>query len=247
MEERPILFSAPMVRAILAGTKTQTRRVVKPQPFASHPAGAVLGGQNCASRWIFYPAGPIDGSEEAAYETDDGLRPCPYGQPGDRLWVRETWRWYGRFRAGHNEGGFLYAADLSSKTFTDFPDAIDRWGEFEAACERGQTNKWKPSIHMPRWASRLTLEITGVRVERVQEISEADARAEGCDGECPIGYIPAYQKAPLAYHYAQVWAAINGEEGSRSWSANPWVWVVEFKRVGDHKAHELSTQEVTHA
>jgi hypothetical protein len=91
--------------------------------------------------------------------------------------------------------------------------------------------RWRPSIHMPRWASRITLEITGIRVERVQEIGEEEARAEGCDGDCPIGYIPAYQRAPLAYHFAQLWDQINGKRPGCSWNDNPWVWAISFRRV----------------
>lgn len=94
----------------------------------------------------------------------------------------------------------------------------------------GVPKRWRPSIHMPRWASRLTLEIAGVRAERVQEIGEADAKAEGCDGDCPIGYIPAYEKAPFAYHYAQLWDSINAARGF-PWSSNPFVWVVTFKII----------------
>jgi hypothetical protein len=185
VSERPILFSGAMVRAILSGAKTQTRRICKPQPVSC-----------------------------------DQDRDCPYGQPGDRLWVRE---------------GFT-PLPMQAPT-----DKASRWqicyaagGAEEREAPAGYNpmlynyERWSPSIHMPRWASRITLEITGVRVERLQAISEADAAAEGCDGNCPIGHLPAYMKGPLSYHYAQLWESINGPG---SWEANPWVWVVAFRRI----------------
>lgn len=201
MAERPILFSGPMVRALLAGTKTQTRRAVKPQP---------------AGEW----AAP-------------GRTSCPYGQLGDRLWVRETWadltathgqRWEKRNPVtGLYERGqhpfFWYAAD------GDQPDL----GGGERNPER-----WRPSIHMPRHACRLVLEVTGVRVERLQAISEDDALAEGIDTEGHDYLTGERWKAagsalsPERYAFASLWRRINGQA---SWDANPWVWVVEFKVV----------------
>lgn len=211
--ERPILFNGAMVRAILEGRKTQTRRVVadKHMPL------------------VFAAALP------ALHES------CPYGQPGDRLWVRETWR---------------TAKLLDSKS----PAAIG-----EMCTEAGYTNPWAPlayeadgyqnsewrgfdlggdaepgktrvSIHMPRWASRILLEITAVRVERLQDISEADARAEGI-AAFDVAFAGDKRRDPLTQQHPTVrfadafcdlWQSINGEQ---SWHENPWVWVVEFKRV----------------
>ena len=179
MKERPILFSAPMVRALLAGTKTQTRRT------CNHPGLKDLSYiVNCGDGWW--------GDEEGDFQAR-----CPYGQPGDRLWVRETFcdDWLA------DAGGVAYRADGGMDAEM-----------FDAGCT------WRPSIHMPRSLSRITLEVTGVRVERLQDISEADAIAEGTP--FPFGgWVGGYQK---------LWESINGPG---SWDLNPWVWVVEFKRV----------------
>jgi hypothetical protein len=201
MKERPILFSAPMVRAILAGQKTQTRRALAPDLFISS-GGAVV---RMAS------AGPATTGIREAH--------CPYWrQPGDRLWVREAWAWSG--------DGAIPAFDRVRKG--------EVW--FRADPERTSPGiRWRPSIHMPRWASRITLEVTGVRVERLQDISEADAQAEGvtpkwepgCSGRL-MEALGGFSFRPAASAYADLWEQINGPG---SWDANPWVWVVEFRRV----------------
>ncbi|VVE07452.1 ASCH domain-containing protein [Pandoraea sputorum] len=221
MKERPILFSAPMVRAILDGSKTQTRRVVK--------------------KWT----GKVDGK---AIPSDVSYLPdftcyranCPYGQPGDRLWVRETW-----FSADILFQGYEcdppqtvgYRADLTARI--DGVNPIDtygwNWGH--------ESVKWKPSIHMPRWSSRITLEITGVRVERLQAISHDDALAEGVtdlastlsEEPYPSGESPEQISHRLQWpqrQFRQLWESISGPG---SWDANPWVWVIEFKRVDGAK------------
>ena len=163
MTERPILFSAPMVRAILDRTKTQTRRVVKLKPDYM----------------------------ETFLRLPNKVACCPYGQPGGRLWVRET--------------------------FEDCESALHSCVLYRADGGTPGT-KWTPSIHMPRWASRITLEITGVRVERLRDNREADAISEGTPFPCG-GWVGGYQK---------LWESIHGPG---SWDLNPWVWVVEFKRV----------------
>jgi len=207
MKERPILFSGLMVRAILDGRKTQTRRIIKPQPsmvhFGDHEA---LGweGNICADGWLGVGVSRV--KEWANY-----LK-CPYGKPGDRLWVRETWAPMSTFDPSP-ETGAVYKAD-------NYPS------QSVIAC------KWKPSIHMPRWASRITLEITGVRVERLHDISEADAMAEGVERiDLSPRKINGMQVHPLKSSYfaafMELWRSINGPE---SWAANPWVWVVEFRR-----------------
>lgn len=173
--ERPILFSAPMVRALLDGTKTQTRRAWPTQPPPGVPIGWVPG------------------------ETSAGR----YGKRGDRLWVRETWA------APHQYDGHQPA---------HIP-ALTRW-HYAATEERGGL-RWRPSIHMPRVASRMTLQITDVRVERLQAISRGDAMAEGC----PFANMAAGPD-PRAW-YADLWDAING---AGAWDSNPWLWVVEFHR-----------------
>lgn len=183
MKEKPILFSGPMVRALLAGTKTQTRRVVKGE----------------ALRWL------VDDKFTPGFVADSENRLCPYGQPGDRLWVRETWA------APHSDDGRP-------------PRSIqcDQVSIHYAATEVRGGLLWRPSIHMPRWTSRITLEVTGVRVERLQDISDADALAEGVDrtNTSIVGYAKK--------RYQQLWESINGPD---SWVLNPWVWVVEFKQT----------------
>jgi hypothetical protein len=192
MKKRPIIFGPPMVRAILAGAKTQTRRALK----QVHVRSAAM--------------------PEPEWRSVHTL--CPYGQPGDRLWVREAWAWSG--------DGAIPAFDRVRKG--------EVW--FRADPERTSPGiRWRPSIHMPRWASRITLEVTAIRVERLQDISEADALAEGinpkwepgCSGRLMDAF-GGFSFRPAASAYAELWEQINGPG---AWDANPWVWVVEFKRV----------------
>lgn len=230
MKEFPILFSAPMVRAILAGDKTQTRRVVKPQ-FAPDAVPAEMcaetaeGWQTTGHSGLWWC--------DAAGNADDAIR-CPYGIPGDRLWVRETFyafgRWETRFSAkkGRDEWHFIDMTVECGKAYAYAADGAPH--DFKKGNQRSSiTPAWwkRPAIHMPRAASRITPEIIGVRVEHLQDISEADARAEGTAGG--HGAIPGYQyNATPGEHYRWLWNSING---SVSWDANPWVWVVEFKRI----------------
>ena len=208
-KERPILFSGPMVKAILEGKKTQTRRVVKPQYSTprvppQHMEPWLIDGEQQYNEdgdklpmWAgFHP----DYSGEAKWFT------CPYGGPGWRLWVRETWM-AEHFPSTPGEVYYHYRAD-------------------DTAAARGWTaaQMWKPSIHMPRRASRLLLEVVDVRVERVQDISEADAEAEGIEPKEPYNVVSA------RYRFGQLWNSINGARGY-GWAANPWVWVVEFRRL----------------
>ena len=209
MSEKPILFSAPMVRAILDGRKSQTRRIMKPQP------DAVLDGE---------PYWHIGG-----YRTRIGARNpffCPYGQPGDdKLWVRETCR---AEELPSGLDGVRYLADDCFIPIENTEAASDAWLSLAAYGQRlsgHQKYRKVSAIHMPRWASRITLEITGIHVERLQDISESDALAEGIDPKFP----PDEQVANAAMmRYADIWESINGPG---SWAANPWVWVVEFRRV----------------
>lgn len=201
MAERPILFSAPMVRAILAGTKTQTRRALRTQPPPR--TGQVSTWHHPDQRPMFFAwVGLDDGGAEISACPP---APCPYGQPGDLLWVRETWR----ERVPDQNGRTLdYRADHTSEDPCDVP--------------------WRPSIFMPRWASRITLEVTGVRVDRLQSISEADALAEGsrewaAEQDTPARDIPGGETRLI---YRQLWEQINGPA---SWDANPWVWIIDFK------------------
>lgn len=220
-KERPMLMSAPMVRAILAGTKTQTRRVVKQQP----PAGHKWAG------WCVHSTHKAD-EGKATWAAGSGpllcdvrRAACPYGQPGDRLWVREAHAIVPRTAYAHSEG-------VQQTLRPDDPYEHDAAIYREGWTRSKGGFKWRPSIHMPRWASRITLEITSVRVERLQDISEADAMAEGIRKQ-QVGQF--YSVAGLGgagttarAAYALLWNKINGPD---SWDANPWVWVVEFRRV----------------
>lgn len=216
MTERPILFSGPMVRALLDDSKTQTRRVVKPQ-FAADAIPVEMPATDPAGGWVVPGHSGVWWCDAAA--NPDDVRRCPYGQPGDRLWVRETHAprvdclgaWDRSMQEGFNRMG---AEDICYSATTTPRDWV---------------GKWRPSIHMPRWASRITLEVTGVRVERLQDISDSDALAEGvdewrrgaCSSENPYGYSPAD-------YFRLLWSQINGPD---SWGADPWVWVVEFRRL----------------
>jgi len=214
MKEIPILFSAPMVRALLAGTKTQTRRVVKPQPPAD-------GDRNCG-----YSA-PVWGWTRNEMPSAEWHKVrCPYGQPGDRLWVREAWRSTG-------DGGrcdHMPPRDMQ---------AHHVWYEVDGKAPQDEcVGKLRRSMFMPRWASRITLEVTEVRVERLQDISDADAIAEGIESFTdflPSGHWRRYDKATFNSYvsspvdsYASLWESING---AGSWEANPWVWAVSFRRI----------------
>lgn len=214
MKERPILFSAPMVRAILEGRKTQTRRVVKPQ---CHPFGDMLT------------------ANEVALEFSSGTRSvrCPYGQPGDRLWVKETY-----MPDPPRDRTWCSVAWEDDKRLDGIPERfqISKHVIFRASWDGIELGGWKPSIHMPRWASRITLEITGVRVERLNEISILDSHAEGVGGtygETGIslgfpGLNHEWDNKTAVEQYQWLWESINGPG---SWDLNPWVWVVEFKGI----------------
>lgn len=225
MKEHPILFSGPMVRAILEGRKTMTRRVVK-YPMHSGKARRFA---------------PIPGAPANAWW--NGRLTCPYGQPGDRLWVRETFFEEADPNTScfYDHPRYCYRASLSSddasRCFVDDGDGC-------AVENKDGTIKspWRPSIHMPRRASRILLEITAVRVERVQDISEGDAKAEGaeakswdCLKQAPTSLFMRFggivARDPLyTYGFYDLWDSINAKRGY-GWDSNPWVWVVEFKRI----------------
>ncbi|GAB0077155.1 hypothetical protein I4I80_04050 [Pseudomonas syringae pv. tomato] len=214
IKERPILFSAPMVRAILCGQKTVTRRAIKPQPtwngkwfqWAGHAPdskhGAVGGNNIEAARLMNFSS--------------------PYGKPGDRLWLRETW-YCDHFQV--LRGPYLKPEDLDvveAREDGTLVYAADGLAPYEQ-----EQPTWKPSIHMPRWACRILLEITDVRVERLQDISKEQAIAEGVMS-CERDIDPDGNDYSPIELFGGLWSSINGAE---SWNANPWVWVVEFKRV----------------
>lgn len=206
---RPILFSALTVRAILDGRKTQTRRIVKPmrdpdfgcQLASCEIAGEVNGG-TCRIR-------------------------CPYGQPGTRLWVRESFSFWRK-----NSDALYDEPDYEAAWYRADADDYGLLGNDEFGPVYADQLLWKPSIYMPRSASRITLEITKVRVERLNQISEADALAEGvrqpCAGKFKANESTAWQWELASLAYADLWESINGPG---SWNINPWVWCISFRRI----------------
>lgn len=248
VSEQPILMSAPMVRAILAGAKTQTRRLVKPQPVENY---SVIGAVRESRGWSW----PRPDGQCVGLETMSEL--CPYGTPGDLLWVRET---YALEHCVEPDQAPPHADWRPTKTSAD-PDE-HRWIQphyratdpppalsYEDSAD--PRVRWRASIHMPRWASRITLRVTGVRVERLQDISREDAVAEGVEwNKCPTEQTQQSMDAQRAAHrigmaahyeawidyvggYHWLWESING---AGAWNANPFVWVIEFLRVGEGAA-----------
>lgn len=232
MSERGILMSAPMVRAILAGRKTVTRRVVTPQPafnqsysWHGRPIYEGEGRQWCWKGEVFFD---VDCTMSSL---SDSLVPfCPYGQAGDRLWVRETWKHFGNVHAGHEpvRACVKYRADDSSRECGSWPSFAE--APHRACWAKGKSPA-QPSIHMPRWASRLLLPVVSVRVERLQAITEADAVAEGVEA----GHVALDPTSGLATErgcyragFAKLWDEINGARPGCSWRDDPWVWRLEF-------------------
>lgn len=201
MREIPILFSAPMVLAILDGRKTMTRRVIKPQPNSRH-------------RRIDFEQGYLkESSRLSGCWSVERKTKAPY-QPGDRLWVRETW--YKNYP--HKYGKYFYRADGEEIDMPIIYGETVKYGKADGL-------KWKPSIHMPKDAARIWLEVTSVRVERLSEITEEDAIAEGI--RIGIGGMPYFSCREA---FAALWNSLNAKRGY-SWDTNPWVWVIEFKKV----------------
>lgn len=220
MKESPILFSGEMVRAIIEGRKTQTRRVLKKQPIDILP-------MNVPNEWV---------TLETRKPSHGSVIGCRFGVPGDRLWVRETFALerYEDEPATPKDGRPIRHQEFRSEWASDYwlyphyctDPAPDLCYEDDPNDDGEPKCKWKPSIHMPRWASRITLEIVSVRVERVKSITPADAFAEGVRS--------TYLHQPPDWldvdRFKELWEKINAKRGY-GWQANPWVWVIEFKRV----------------
>ena len=228
MKARPIIFSSTMVRALLEGRKGQTRRVAKLPRESSlgEWQASMLGGLGVrTSKGVEIPEHPV------LWHTRTGkVVGCPYGKPGDLLWVRETITTRDRHEDGLRYDEPFYRADMDSYGLCFVTDEGARYVE---------DLRWTPAIHMPRWASRLTLRITDVRVQRLLEISEADAQAEGV--EKPVnepaisaalmrafGPDSAIKFEPYGSAFAQLWDSINGPGSS---DANPWVWAITFDPI----------------
>ena len=227
-KERPILFSAPMVRAILEGRKTITRRALKPQLPPGWEFGLMEAGIKIGSIESPHPKRGKVGvfirkeTSPGAWVTD--VIRCPYGKPGDRLWVRETFA-----RVGHGDPGYLtYKATYPRCLLSAHPDLENVPEDIRTVGER-----WKPSIHMPRSDSRILLEVIGLRVERLQDITPDQAIAEGVDADICRQHLETSPtrhtlKECELHGFAGLWESING---AGSWDANPMVWVVEFERI----------------
>ncbi|WP_174498585.1 hypothetical protein [Escherichia coli] len=186
VKERGMIFNDEMVRAILGGNKTQTRRIVEEKFYGRAVAAELLA------------------------------KHCPYGQPGDRIWVRETYRVHGK---ATDVATLVYRASVRN-SWTEQTHRVP-----VEVCNKPVSEKWTPSIHMPRWASRILLEITDVRVERLHDMSEADAKAEGAT---PATYKITPSEAVYRVGFGDIWRSIYGQD---NWLSNPLVWVVEFKRI----------------
>ncbi|HIE8617585.1 TPA: hypothetical protein ACXPX9_001917 [Klebsiella quasipneumoniae subsp. quasipneumoniae] len=230
MKERGMIFNGEMVRAILDGRKTQTRRPIK----WKQTRFTEIGEREDGSKWPW--------SEDAEH-TCDFWHPCPFGAVGDRIWVREAYRFPASLDDVSPTGvGEMAVATGYRKpwapTFYEFTGTFsDGWKGFKTPPKASDAGKLRPSIHMPRWASRILLEITDVRVERLNAISEEDAEAEGIDMEALYDSQDCYDciadhnmtgRPTVTGAFKYLWESIYGEEG---WKSNPWVWVIEFKRV----------------
>lgn len=230
VRERPILFSGPMVRAILDGRKTVTRRVYKPAPGFPHQDGEVTGNPNESSTWVEWG-------------------PCPYGAPGARLWVRETWAAGRRFDK-------VAPRDIPAGSFIWY-EATHPGDLHITDC--GARGRWRPNIHMPRWASRILLEVLQIRVTRLHDITTGEIWNEGVRipvsdrgaplwrlapsnpaGKLPVHYLPGGAAAARAAcsvddvaraHWADLWDTTNWKRGL-GWELNPWVWVIRFQPAG---------------
>jgi len=225
--KRPIIFSGAMVRAILAGKKTQTRRVITPQPRPER-------WQSIKPGWytptVIVKGEQSPGPERFGFASEEEGWPCPYGAPGDHLYVRETWQTVN----SECGPGIAYKADSHfmqpefdgedfgagpSYNYEKYPGDYCMWyTDLCGGAPASEGYHWRPSIHMPRWASRITLEILDVRVERVQDISQAEG----------MGIFPHSMSATKRFR--ELWDKINSKRGF-PWASNPWVWVIEFRRL----------------
>ncbi len=251
VKETPIIMSGNHPKLILDGIKTQTRRVVKLPDAPNHLGDwepTFLGGDGTTrdSRGILVPR--IDG----IWHTRTGkFIKCPYGQVGDRLWVRETWRVESFMEGepimfGYKDGQTKECWDTESPDYESWEervsiqstedaekahskqgdDGVYHWDIGQSPC------RWRPSIHMPRWASRITLEITEVRVERLNQISELDAFAEGCRNQVLSDFAPNFDIVvrPASEVFSELWDSLNAKRGY-GWEVNPWVGVISFKVI----------------
>ncbi len=215
MTEYPIIFNSDMVKAILEGRKTQTRRPINPQPDEGTLVGFSFFSGNDAIEIRDYTKGT------------SMIIKCPFGKVGNRLWVKETWNITQFDNHGKLEfPNIYYRADSSTQLFVS--DVVWKYN-------RPNNGKWRPSIHMPRWASRITLKITGVNVQRIQEITHKECELEGANDEkwqswsedaWNAGLPPGSHIENIKEHFENIWNSIYG-----NWDSNPWVWVINFEKI----------------
>ena len=225
MKERPILFNDEMVRAILAGRKSQTRRVVKKLP------ACIYDGRPCRHSW---PGKRIDSICSDCWK--EWLKVCPFGTVGDRLWVREAWKpVLVRYPVPLPGLRGEVPSDYGVPDTEEWEGAIPKKPLLCCGVMYRATGDddapWRPSIHMPRWASRITLEITDVRVERLRDITDEDAEKEGfCPAFYEKDYVRGYRTGDGITWFSDLWDSLNAKRGY-SWYSNPWVWVIQFNRT----------------
>lgn len=229
MKERPILFSASMVRALLDGSKTQTRRTI------TVPHRGAFALRDDGSGW--WPYQSDDGESVLCNDGNEYPMSCPHGAPGDRLWARETWRLW---ESGSWCGSEPLDPDVVTGSLTAYDPEWLKTRPLEYRADGGDSDgPWRPGIFMPRWASRITLEVTDVRVQRLQEIDELDSLAEGipevprcgCDVCRMTSGMCTADAGEQVRQYADLWDHINGKRPGCRWDDNPWVWAITFKRV----------------
>ena len=230
MKERPILFSGAMVRAVLSGAKTQTRRLLRWRPREEginlQFSGLSLGCYNCddpASGYVLRSRGAGSCWNDRTWPAH-----CPYGAPGDRLWVREAFAYSVKDPDSFHEPG-EYSAETHDIVCRATSDNTGEWEHYEDGNRTRCAPPWRPGIHMPRWASRITLEITEVRVQRLQEIGGYDVLAEGVDNGKSNPTMGVRWQNMQRTAFEELWNSINGKRAP--WSSNPWVWAVSFRRL----------------
>lgn len=217
MKETGLMFKAPLVRSILEGSKTQTRRLVKPAPARDQVLRVIMPPSGTPYAWSNER---IDSQNLRRIRWD-----CQAGGPGDRIYVRETWNWFDPQEIPADRVGprAPFTGIAGGERPIEWVAAFAADGPLPYQGYDGRDH-WRPSIHMPKWAARIWLDITGVRVERLQDISEADCLAEGAHGG--HGSIPGYAySATPQENFQHIWESTGGD-----WAANPWVWVIDFKR-----------------
>lgn len=238
-KERGMIFNAEMVRAILSGQKTQTRRIMKSQPYQSKSRKGDYWFSCNKMQSMVHVSDFIPGNSAIPDAHEFFSKCCPFGAIGDRIWVRETWM------PDAPRDGTWPSVEFYGCKGAPLSMIPTRFKKPEHCIHRAswcgeRMIGWKPSIHMPRWASRILLEITNVRVERLNDISEQDAIAEGIDTDWLAESQDNYDciadhnmtgRLTAKGHFSYLWQSIYGDDKSKCWEKNPWVWCISFRRL----------------